>query len=470
MNRLSLWSLGIAAVSASVAASASDAEVQALREEIAQMRAAYEKRIAALEARLGPVRADGAAALDTLPPPLPAPPPPAAATVAANERPGSEAAFNPGISAVLAGTYTALSQNPKTYAIGGFIPPGSDIGPPRKGFGLGESEVGLSANIDHLFRGLLTFSLSPDGGGAEVEEAYIQTLGLGHGATLKAGRYLSGIGYLNGQHAHVWDFADAPLAYKAFLGGQARSDGLQVKWLAPTDLLLELGGELANGGGFPSTDRNKNGNTVGALYAHLGGDLGTSHSWRAGISLVGTSPEGRQYGDVATAGGDVTNSFSGRSRTWLMDGVWKWAPEGNATVRNLVIQGEYFRRRENGSLTYDGAGANRVGDFSSAQSGFYAQTVYQFQPYWRVGYRYDRLNAGKTDIGLVRSGTLAASDFPALAAYRPKRNSLMIDWTPSEFSRLRLQWARDLSRPDAPDNQWWLQYIVSLGAHGAHNF
>jgi len=46
----------------------------------------------------------------------------------------------------------------------------------------------------------------------------------------------------------------------------------------------------------------------------------------------------------------------------------------------------------------------------------------------------------------------------------------MLDWSPSEFSRLRLQFARDHSRQDATDNQVLLQYIMSLGAHGAHKF
>ena len=30
--------------------------------------------------------------------------------------------------------------------------------------------------------------------------------------------------------------------------------------------------------------------------------------------------------------------------------------------------------------------------------------------------------------------------------------------------------ARDYSRMNQPDNQMFLQYIVSLGAHGAHKF
>ncbi len=46
----------------------------------------------------------------------------------------------------------------------------------------------------------------------------------------------------------------------------------------------------------------------------------------------------------------------------------------------------------------------------------------------------------------------------------------MLDWSPSEFSRIRLQFARDRSRQGATDNQVFLQYIMSLGAHGAHKF
>ena len=46
----------------------------------------------------------------------------------------------------------------------------------------------------------------------------------------------------------------------------------------------------------------------------------------------------------------------------------------------------------------------------------------------------------------------------------------MVDYTLDEFSRFRLQFAQDKSRPDATDNQVFLQYIMSLGAHAAHSF
>jgi len=47
---------------------------------------------------------------------------------------------------------------------------------------------------------------------------------------------------------------------------------------------------------------------------------------------------------------------------------------------------------------------------------------------------------------------------------------LMLDFSPSEFSRVRLQLARDRARGGFTDTQWFLQYQMSLGAHGAHTY
>jgi hypothetical protein len=53
--------------------------------------------------------------------------------------------------------------------------------------------------------------------------------------------------------------------------------------------------------------------------------------------------------------------------------------------------------------------------------------------------------------------------------HHPQRYTAMLDWSPSEFSRLRLQYVDDRVLPE-PDSQWYLQYIMSIGAHGAHQF
>ncbi len=358
-------------------------------------------------------------------------------------------AFNPSVALILGGTYANLSQDPEKYRLQGFMPPSGEVGPGRRGFNLGESELTMAANIDPMFSGQLTFSLTGEDT-VGVEEAFVQTRTLANGVNVRAGRFLSSIGYLNNQHAHTWDFVDAPLAYQAFLGGQYKPDGLQAKWLAPTDTLVEVGAEIGSGGSFPGNARNKNGAGAGAVYVHVGDDIGDSSSWRAGLSLLHTGAADREFD---------TNTFSGTSRVMIADAIYKWAPNGNPTQRNFKLQGEYFRRHENGDL----ANASDSGSFDSTQSGWYLQGVYQFMPNWRTGLRYDRLSSGTPSIGL-------AGAFPSLDAYSPSKTSVMLDYSPSEFARLRLQLARDQSRPGVTDNQVFLQYIMSLGTHAAHSF
>jgi hypothetical protein len=191
------------------------------------------------------------------------------------------------------------------------------------------------------------------------------------------------------------------------------------------------------------------------VYAHVGDDIGDSASWRAGLSLLRTGAASREFDNLGTPG-----AFSGSSRMLIADAIYKWAPNGNPTQRNFKLQGEYFRRHENGEL----ASGDASGSFDSTQSGWYLQGVYQFMPNWRTGLRYDRLSSGAPSIGL---GDQA---FPILAGYSPSRTSVMFDYSPSEFSRLRLQLAREQSRPGVTDNQVFLQYIMSLGTHAAHSF
>ncbi len=469
-TRLSLFALAMACAWPALAAqpsnpqpgqSASTADaaqaVADLRRQMDEMRAQYEARLKTLEDKLNGV---------------------SNAPVAQAE-PGSEVAvgnsaaaasnsnaFNPSVSVILSGTYASLRKDPGTWALKGFLPSGDEIGPGQRGFSLGESEVGLSANIDPWLYGALTLSVAGDNT-VSAEEAFVQTTALPNGLKLKAGRFFAGLGYLNEQHAHTWDFVDAPLAYQAFLGGQYKQDGVQAKWLLPTDQFIELGAEAGSGTEFPGSARNRNGAGTVVLSAHTGGDVGDSHSWRAGASWMRNQASNRTFDLVDTQGNDSTNAFSGNSRLWVLDGVWKWAPHGNATRTNFKLQGEYFRRMEDGQVTYQydasNAGAGQTAGYRSAQSGWYLQGIYQFMPEWRMGLRHDRLDSGTTDFR-------ANSSNLALASATPQRNSVMLDWSPSEFSRWRLQLSDDRAREGSPDRQLFLQYQTSLGAHGAHSY
>lgn len=459
MRILLLASLALAVGTPLGAAAQNPPDLQALRQEIDALRAAYEARLQALEQRLKAAEAAAASAA-TLAAAQPAPPPPAPPAAAAAACAGS---FNPAISLILSGLYTRTSRDPSAYAISGFaLPPDAEVGPGTRGFSLAESELGLSASIDPWLRGALNLALAPDNR-VSVEEAYVQTTTLGRGLGLKAGRFFSGVGYLNAQHAHAWDFVDNPLAYQALLGTQYGDDGLQLTWLAPTDNYLQLGLELGRGRSYPGSDSGRNGAGMAALTAHLGGDWGDSHSWLAGASVLSARADTQALVGTGADGGALSQAFSGRTRVWVLDGVWKWAPGGNATRTSFKLQGEYLRSTRRGELALDAGSGGHADAYRAVQSGWYLQGVYQFMPGWRVGLRTERLDPGTPDYGL-NAGLLAASD------YRPRKDSLMVDFSASEFSRVRLQLANDRAREGQSDRQFFVQYQMSLGAHGAHGY
>src|SRR5438132_5147200 len=189
----------------------------------------------------------------------------------APSRPQAESALNPGVSVILNGVYANLSRDPATYRINGFVPTMGDDAPPTRGFSLGASELAFMANIDHMFRGTLIVSISPDNDSIGVEEGYIQTIGLSHGFNIKAGRFFSAIGYQNQIHAHAWDFTDAPLAMRVFLGGQLNEDGVQLRWVAPTAIYWDMGTELGRGRAFPASlsESGKNGASSPNCFTHV---------------------------------------------------------------------------------------------------------------------------------------------------------------------------------------------------------
>jgi hypothetical protein len=427
-----------------------DAQLDALRAELQELKSAYETRIQALEARLRQAETQTADAATQAEPTAQAP---------------ARSGFNPDISLILQGRYAHLDDIGERR-ISGFMPAGHDHGAAR-GFSLDHTELVMTASIDPYFRGYFNLALADEE--VEIEEAWVQTTGLGNGFSLKGGRFLSDLGYQNTQHPHAWDFADNNLMYRALFGEAYGNDGVQLKWVAPTELFMEFGAEAGRGAGFPGTDRNKNGAGSHVLFGHLGGDVGTSHSWRGGLSYLTAKASERDSELEDRFDAHAETLFSGTSKTWVADFVWKWAPNGNASEQNFKFATEYFRRNERGSLlcednTADGGACDGSEDaYRSRQSGYYAQGVYQFMPRWRSGYRYDRLNPGAVDFG-------ANSAFLPVTDYSPTRHSLMLDYSPSEFSRLRLQVSKDKSMESVSENQWFVQYIHSLGAHGAHKF
>ncbi|MCY4549767.1 MAG: hypothetical protein OXC28_15480, partial [Defluviicoccus sp.] len=303
---------------------------------------------------------------------------------------------------------------------------------------------------------------------------------------VKAGRALWTFGYLNELHPHGDDFADRPLPYRAFLDNAFNDDGVEASLVLPAEVYAEFGGGLFRGDDTPFGGSD-NGLRARSIYTRVGWDLGRDAALRVGGYLL--DGESRSRGGGADAHGDehaeaeenghdeqeedhaayfTEGAFIGDTRLYGLDFRFALAPTGNARESEVILQGEYFWRREKGiyALAEEMAHEEENGhedeeeealrEFrtDSVARGWYVQGVYKPVPSWRIGARYARLSPpGGSEID-----------------HNPYALGMMVDWTNSEFGRVRLQYNHEALDGHEKDNQIFLQYVMSLGAHAAHSF
>jgi hypothetical protein len=385
----------------------------------------------------------------------------------------SPSAANPYTSLIFNGYYADFSKPDSSKAgdvpVPGF-PLGPDVGAGKPGLQLAETELGIYGNVDPYLYANAVLSFAPDNGVA-VEEAFLQTTSLPFGFIAKAGRYHSSIGYLNVFHRHADDFVDTPLVYSAFLNGQLADDGVQLRWLAPTDVLLEFGAELLNGQNWPAAGSGNNGKGTTTQFVKLADDVGEGGSYLLGLSHVDTAATDRRSGGDNAGTHANGLAFTGTNALNIASLVYKWSPLGNAKYTLLKLQGEYFSGDEHGTYTVldgDGLPTRTTIDLSGSKgvqrTGWYSQAVLKFYERWRIALRQSEVTSerGKDPNAL---GTALDSQGRV-----PSISSAMLEFWPSEFSQFRLQYSADQTVPRHPVDRVTLQYILIIGAHAAHTY
>ncbi len=365
--------------------------------------------------------------------------------------------YNPSIGIILNGRYQSFSS--AASELPGFAM-AEEAERGEEGFTVNHTEFNFSSNVDDVFSAGVNFAIAEHDGHSELEleEAYIRTLpdsGLPVGMEITVGRSLWVLGYLNEHHLHTDDFADRPLPYRVFLEQAFNDDGFQLSYLLPTELYMEIGTGVFRGNDFPFGGGHGSRFSAWSAYARVGGDIGHTQSWRAGISMLSGEAEER-------ASNEELLNFSGDSQLLVADVRYIYDPASPSGAGELILQAEVFQRDEDGTYNDTSIGSGDIA-FDDSSSGWYAQAVYSFSQRWRSGLRYSQLTPASAPAGLA-GGVLDAQ------SHQPQSISWMVDWSNSEFSRLRLQLSRETLADNQDDTQFLLQYIVSLGAHGAHKF
>ena len=391
----------------------------------------------------------------------------------------NDTSFNPKISAILDGVYYSDNKGGKGIerieemsGILGSHGHGEDEhghGELERGFNIREAELTLSGTVDPLLDAWITVAFS--NGETEIEEAYFETRALPSGWKVKAGKFLSGIGYHNQQHLHSWAFSDQTLAHQAFFGDHGLVDsGIQVTYLPATPFYTLVGVELFQGeqdkfGAQVDRDdlEEDAGPRLSTVFAKIAPELSADSELQLGIFLAQAGQHQEDHSedpDVELLEGDVF--------LWGMDVVYKKLPTGSYGEGGFTLQAEYFNVEK--ELTIEVASdASEVGeDVTGQQDAFYLQAVYGIAPRWSVGARFEK-------VGFVNELKEESTD----KLGDSRRVSLAATWQPTEYSKFRLQFSRanisefdeDAGQAESETfNQIYLQYNISLGAHGAHQF
>jgi hypothetical protein len=335
----------------------------------------------------------------------------------------NQQAFVPDISLIL--NASAMSRNIKNsdydgYGIDGFVDHTDEIPfNKNRGFNLNYAEFGMHSEVGPYFDADAIFHLHPDE--FEIEEAYITTKKLPANMQLKAGAFRSGFGRINAIHQHAQAFVAQPLVYESMLGVEGIKDaGVSLNWVAPTDTYLMVGAEALQGSnelsfGYPES------NNLYIGYLKTGFDMGDSNALLIGGSVAsGKTKENqnsRLYGAELTLKHTI-DSYS--SISW---------------------QSEYLYRDKN----------------KQKQAGLYSQLRYNMDSSWEFGGRYDAI-------------TKTLENHPDDL----KKYSAIVSYRPFEFSKIRLQYSKDRSKSFGGKRQdedmIALDFVVEIGAHGAHAF
>ena len=344
----------------------------------------------------------------------------------------------------------------------------------HRGLNFNYGEMSLYSVVDPYFDLFAVIDLAPESAG--LEEAYFTTRKLPYGFKIKAGKFLASFGRVNEQHEHYWDFANRPLIATALFGEDGLNEiGAQVTWVAPTPFFLVLGAEILNGEneqsfgtlglsdpkGSVAIDAVQGPNLYigfirssfdvedASILFGISNAMGTSRNDQGFSSIGGTGEAVDANTDII--GGDLTVKYS-------LD-----------AIRFISLQGEYMYRMMNGTeYRRDSLNVVSSPSIDKHNSGFYAQVAAKLDQLWEIGVRYDLLM--QNDISLGGVDQHMPSNLP--------RYSAMIEYSPTEFSRLRLQIDRDESRSAQTSGGWsqqpytqvLLQANFTIGAHGAHAF
>ena len=342
------------------------------------------------------------------------------------------------------------------------------------GFNFNYAELVIGASVDKYFDLKGVFHLTEDD--FEVEEAFATTRTLPYHLQAKIGKFKSDFGYLNHKHRHNYNFFEMPLIYQSLLGEHGITEtGAQLQYVMPLSVYVMVGAEALEGDNEQSFGTDAFGPPNAYEGFHGVDKVSQPGLWVGYVKSSFDIGGGTLLGGVSMAKGDSridhledeegAHAFAADTTLYGVDLVYK---KYFAADHVVTWQSEYLYREMDGrkyipTATGD-AWAKEIA-LKKEQAGFYSELVYQYDKNWRTGARYSAI----TQNDITSDGTM--QDMPDNMYVA----SAMLEYNPSEFSRLRLQYNHNSSLYSEEGeknnkNEVVLQFNYAIGAHGAHAF
>lgn len=376
--------------------------------------------------------------------------------------------------------------------------------PNENGFTLQQMELALEGAVDPFFTGFANVVFTPDF--IELEEAFLTSSSLPWGLQLEGGYFLTEFGQINPTHAHAWAWLDQPVINTRLLGGEGlRSVGARLGWLMPTPFFSELHIGVQNAdmddytvsfmgdqgiGGRPNVARDVDG----------AGDFLWLGRWNASWDLTGLEGTSALMLGASVLYGPNSSGTDAETWIWGADMKLRWRSPNNFRGWPFLVWQTEVIGRDYRAAFYEGGTAVGDGDEDDGHGhgedhdqdhdedehddesefpndlpadtlhdlGFYTQILYGFQFRWAAGLRGEYVTGSAPS---VLDGVLSPRRDDPLRADR-FRISPLLQYQPTEFSRLRLQYNYDnsdsLKGRDA--HTVWIGAEILYGAHGAHQY
>ncbi len=316
-------------------------------------------------------------------------------------------------------------------------------------------ELNLAGSVDPFARGYAVINASADPFTGEatagLEEAAIVTTSLPWNLSVEAGRFFGEFGRLAYIHDHELPFVNRPLVLDQYIGGESKTDGVQVNYLVPIQHYVSL--TVGAGDQFGDTPNNVGDfrhfnelNLWGRASSYF--DLTPNISFETGVSgLFNPSTQDRGGALLQPDGSTLTE----RERRLLgADFVLSYKPLRNNQFQTLTWGTEllYSNNRYDVMSTEGALSSQTVGAY-----GLYSYLAYKFHRQWTAGFLFDWLENLENN----QARTTAYSPY--------------ITWALTHWNQLRLQYthtdnnvATGLSSSDAVYLQW--AWIIGSHAHG----